>query len=238
LPLLATSTDFAALCDTTTAAHSVAGVNAALAAASTAAERYCGRVFTSTTYTEYYDGNGYPNLPLNQFPVTAVDSVYLDGNGGYGQISGTFTSTQLLVQGEDFVIQYDLGYVQMLSSTRAWPFGFGFPGGSPWGWPGLTRRGTSWKGWPKIPGSIKVTYTAGYTTIPDDLKAAVCSMAAYILIVSDTGGLVNTSQTYIDVTTGSGFLAENLARGNVPALGSSRLILDTYREVKTNRGIF
>jgi len=235
---LATAAEFEMLAPTLSAGADPGGVLLALSAASTAAERYCGRTFASTTYTEYYDGNGYPNLPLNQFPVTAVSSVYLDGAGGYGQISGTFGSTALLTQGEDYVWVGTTGMLQLCASTAIWPMGFGVSVGSSWGWPGLKRRGATYRGWPKIPGCIKVTYTAGYTTIPEDLRMAVCVMAGYILQSSDNGGMVTTSDSYIDVSTGSGFVSEQLARGNVPALGSARLVLDLYREQRTNRGVF
>jgi len=33
--------------------------------------------------------------------------------------------------------------------------------------------------WPKGPGSVKVTYTAGYTDTPEDLKLAVIDLVAY-----------------------------------------------------------
>ena len=85
---------------------------------------------------------------------------------------------------------------------------------------------------------MKVTYTGGYAVIPSDLKMAVCTMSSYILIASDGGGLITTTSSYIDTSVGSGFLAEALARGNVPALGSARSVLDSYREVRTAQGVF
>lgn len=42
---------------------------------STAFETYCGRIFNSATYTEYYDGNGHSNLYLDQYPVTSITSI-------------------------------------------------------------------------------------------------------------------------------------------------------------------
>ena len=221
----------------TQASASDLGVELALQSASTAAERYCGRTFASAERTEYYDGNGYPNLPLNNWPVTAVDSVYVDVTGGYGQVANTFGSTTQLTATQ-YCYQSVPGFLQLLAPGGWWPVGTWGAGYSPWGWPGLTRRGTSWAGWPKVPGCVKVTYTGGYTTIPTDLRVAVCSMAAYILLTTETGGLVSTNTSYIDTSIGAGFLSENLARGNVPALGSARSVLDSYRDQKTNRGVF
>jgi hypothetical protein len=63
-------------------------------------------------------------------------------------------------------------------------------------------------------------------------------MADYILLATDNGGLITTTGSYIDVSVGSGFITEQLARGNVPALGSARGILDSYRDWKTARGVF
>ncbi len=63
-------------------------------------------------------------------------------------------------------------------------------------------------------------------------------MANYILISADGGGLITTTGSYIDVSVGSGFLAEQLARGNVPALGSARAVLDSYRDFKIAQGVF
>lgn len=209
---------------------------AAIMAASTSAQRYCGREFASSSQTEYYDGNGYPNLPLNKWPITAVSSVYVDVSGGYGQLANTFgSSTQLTAT--QYCYQAAQGFLQLVAPGGWWPFGWG-PGYSAWGYPGLTRRGATWPGWPKVAGCIKVTYTAGYTDIPEDIQVAVCAMSAYILLATDTGGLINTSTSYIDTSIGSGFLSENLARGNVPALGSARAILDSYRDQKLNRGCF
>lgn len=216
-------------------------INTALEAASTAAERYCNRTFAEETTTEYYDGNGYPNLPLKRFPVSDdpadAPTVYLDINGGYGQTSGAFSPSTLLTQGTEYVVLYDRGELQTRQIPGWWPT-FGGPVASPWGWPGLSRRGTAWVGWPNVPGCIKVTYTAGYDPIPSDLKAAVVTMSQYMISVAAWGGMVPTSGSYIDVSTGVGFLTEHLARGDVPALGSARGILDSYRDVVVARGPF
>lgn len=241
---LATVNDFAALTGQTLCPADSLAATMALSAASTAAERYCNRTFEKAERTEYYDGNGHPNLPLRSLPIssdpTEAPTVWLDTNGGFGQTPGAFGSDKQLVQGTQYVVMYERGELQ----TRQMPGGWwsaswlGGPVANPWGWPGVTRRGTSWVGWPKIPGCIKVTYTAGYAIIPPDLVAAVVTMAQYTLTVVPAGGLVPTSGSYIDVSVGVGFLTEQLARGNVPALGSARAVLDSYRDQVVPGGPF
>ncbi len=228
---------FYAMCPSQSGADST-GVTLAIFAASTAAERYCGRSFAEETTTEYYDGTGYPEVDLKRWPISAVASVYLDVNGGYGQATNAFPVSSLLTAGTNYVYLADSGKLQTRTLPLWWPSGAFGPSYSPWGYPGLTRHGAAWSGWPKVPGCIKVTYTAGYNPIPSDLQAAVCAMASYILTTTDTGGLVSTTGSYIDVSVGSGFLAEQLARGNVPALGSARAVLDSYRDWKLAKGPF
>lgn len=241
---LATVGDFATLTGQEECDLDALAVTMALNAASTAAERYTNRTFAKATRTEYYDGNGYPNLPLRSLPISSAEddapSVWLDINGGYGQTPGAFASDKLLTQGTEYVVEYERGELQtrQIPGGWWWASSLGGPIASPWGWPGLTRRGTSWVGWPKAPGCIKVTYTAGYARIPADLVMAVVSMAQYMMTVVPSGGLVPTSGSYIDVSVGVGFLSESLARGNVPALGSARGVLDSYRDFVVPGGPF
>lgn len=44
----------------------------------------------------------------------------------------------------------------------------------------VTKTGQS-KSWPTGPGSVKITYTAGYETCPEDLKLAVFDLVTYYL---------------------------------------------------------
>jgi len=45
---------------------------ALISAASVAVQQYCGRKFTSTLYTDLYDGDGQDTLVLNEYPVAAL----------------------------------------------------------------------------------------------------------------------------------------------------------------------
>ncbi len=40
---------------------------------------YCGRIFTEASYDEYYDGDGTEGLLVNQYPISAVTSLEVDG---------------------------------------------------------------------------------------------------------------------------------------------------------------
>ena len=46
-----------------------------LSAADAAIKRYCNRDFELTSYDELFDGSGYYNLLLNQYPVTLISRV-------------------------------------------------------------------------------------------------------------------------------------------------------------------
>lgn len=50
-----------------------------ITAASVAVETYTGRLFSRASFTERYDGTGFPHLVLNKAPVDSVELVKLDG---------------------------------------------------------------------------------------------------------------------------------------------------------------
>ncbi len=89
-------------------------------------------------------------LQLPQIPVRQVSSVYLDQSADFGQASGAFAASTLLEQGTDYWIEWDRPYSG--STTK-----------------GLCRSGCLINdgNWPATPGSVKVTYRAGYS--PDEL---------------------------------------------------------------------
>ena len=80
-------------------------------------------------------------LVLDNLPVRSITSIYEDSNGYFGQVSGAFDASTLLVAGEDyFLITERTGFSQSGQ---------------------VVRRSGSWS---RSPGSIKATYSAGYTT--------------------------------------------------------------------------
>lgn len=134
--------------------------------------RYCNRQnestgaeeFSSQTHDEYYDGPGDPRLQLRGYPVSAVSSVTLVG------VDGTATST--LTSGSDYQIDSANGRLKWVSDDDGWPESASWDGASG---PATMRVKT---GWPVGFRNIRVQYTAGYATIPYDLRSAATSIVA------------------------------------------------------------
>lgn len=111
-------------------------------------ERRCGRSFDLASYTdEEYDGTGGPTLVLRNAPVTLLTSVSIRGDSG--EVTTVGPGTYRLDAGGGRVIR--------LASIET-VFG-------------------EWRGadpvWPRGSMNVLVTYTAGYSTAPPDLKRAL-----------------------------------------------------------------
>jgi len=120
----------------------------------------------SAAATEYFDGNGQKLLPLRRRPVTAVASVYVDGTGFYGLGTGSpFGASTQWVAGEQFA------YRRVDESEEN--------GGML-----LAINGV----WPRGDGNVKVTYTAGFTTTPDDVELAIWELCAGCRKSAEHGG--------------------------------------------------
>ena len=114
-----------------------------LTAASDWIEGYCRRVFTETEHTdEAHDGDGTTGLFLDNFPVSDVASVTIIDSDG--------TETDIDNTDDDvFRIADDEGYIEFAPSASE-DYGH-FPGGFR---------------------NVKVTYTAGFATIPEPVVQA------------------------------------------------------------------
>jgi hypothetical protein len=79
-------------------------------------------------------------LQLEHLPVRSISEVKVDYNGGFGQESDTFGADTIWTAGTDY----------FLDITRS----------------GLSMTGhlMSYRGWPLEPGTVKVTYTSGYSS--------------------------------------------------------------------------
>ncbi len=137
--------------------------------ASALIEDYLDRRLGFDTTTEYYTGNDTQKLQLRRRPAFPEGmQVWVQQDGFYGQRSGTFqTPEALLVYGTDYVLDVD----QPDGSSRS-----GL----------LLRTHTTWpRMWIRVPGllrpfryptygSVKVTYSAGYTvdTLPSSIRLA------------------------------------------------------------------
>ena len=187
----------------------------------------CGRRFESQTYTDYLSGNNTRLLPLRQRPVTAVASVYLDFNGHFGQgPSSPFSSVTLLTQGVDYSLYLDETYPpnQPLPWSRS-----GLLIHLRGNWPTLARyylpKSLTVDLSPAF-GNIKVTYTAGYLTIPTDIQYAVAYLVSWMRRNIPVGGPLESE------TIGDYMYRIHYNRfPQDPELGSVEQVISRYREV-------
>jgi uncharacterized phiE125 gp8 family phage protein len=121
-------------------------------------ENYCKRRFISTTHTnEMYDGNNYSEIQLKNYPIVSVSSLQyrdsLDYSGG-----GSWES----VNASDYYYEADTGRVYVVSGNLSFESG-------------ISQRGFNhgFRNW-------RVTYIAGYATIPYDLEEACLQLINYL----------------------------------------------------------
>lgn len=166
-----------------------------LEGAEAAVESYCHRKFAEAEYTEFYSGNGLPDLCLRQYPVSAIAEVRLDAAGYFGDGPGAFNSSTLLTAGQDYVLLRDdgslsqSGLLRRLGMSDAWLYG-----SSPRAGLAVPIRSAVW---PVGSGNVKARYTAGYDVpddVPDDLKLAVMTLAAEIRNGATRGGMLVQSE--------------------------------------------
>lgn len=188
--------------------------------------------------TMYLDGTGRQELVLPFRPVTAIASIYLDLGANYGTTSGAFGSSTLLTEATDYVMVRDDGATTSSSGIVRRLGGSTTASGNFWGWdpndtvglgplPSLTA-GRGGPFWPRIPGSIKITYTAGFATVPTDLSMAALAIASYIRRTAPLGGVPLSSESLRDYSYS---LGTSGAIGQMPELGSARMLLAKYRSI-------
>lgn len=124
-------------------------------AASRMVASFCGREFVSQAYAgEFYDGTGTPELVLNQRPVISVTSIYEDSDR-------EFESDDLLVAEDDYVVDLMAGVVTRTTTSL------------------LLDEESSDAVWTNGFQTIKVTYVAGYATVPFDVQQACVELTAH-----------------------------------------------------------
>jgi hypothetical protein len=162
-------------------------------ACSTAIENYCRRTFSQITYTdEMYDGNNSRYLNLKNYPVISVSSVKVNG---------------VLIDSSQYVCKKDSGVL-----ARVGPYPNTFTGLS------MSRFQTVWN---RGDWNIAVTYSAGFTAIPDDVALALKMYVASIY----KADVANFSTTFND---GFVFKADSM-----PV--QTKLLLQPY--VDTSKGV-
>lgn len=118
-------------------------------------ENYCNRTFldyaSSPGVTQYFSALN-TEVWLSHFPVIAVTYLGVSADGGktYTELSEDDSG------GDGFFVYYDSGKI----STQKWGIPFLYSVQHPYK-------------------SLKITYTAGYTEIPEDLKLAVFDLIHY-----------------------------------------------------------
>lgn len=212
---------------TTTKVQTLLGVRAgqqlarwdALRVASEAVvEQYCKRKFESASYTEYLDGAGRRFLPLRRRPVTALTTVSLASRGTYGQ-GAVLNPYVALTDGVDYALHLkatstgDTGIVVKLNGV--WPEH-----------PGYAKVNTlSWEREPGL-GNVKVEYTAGFATVPEDVQMAVAMISGYMYRTARRGGM-----DYSERLGDHSYMIPMERIRHAPELGSARQILSRYREM-------
>lgn len=136
-------------------------------------KQYCHTDFKQTTYTnEYYDGDGTPILVVKHFPIISVASLYDDPDREFGSNS--------LIQATDYVIYKEKGIIKLIQDNDL-----------------ITLTGEFSLGQQ----NIKITYDAGYTTVPYQIQLATImwSVIQYNNYFNNTPGV--SSRTVGDKTT-------------------------------------
>lgn len=108
------------------------------------------QTFESASRTDLYDGNGQPKLVLNNAPVSTITSVSLVDSDGNTTAVTSYRADE------------KAGILYWESAGDAWfQMGYDHP----------SEVGTiARSGWPRGFQNIQVVYTAGYATVPADLR--------------------------------------------------------------------
>lgn len=211
-----------------------------VAAAQEAILAYIGRPVASAERTEYYSGiAGSPYIRLNVWPVISVAHVYNDPNLNYGE-NTSITDPAELTLGLDYVIVREsvaggkAGLLEYIMGGTG-PGALTSPPGPSYFARGMTTaaRAASFS-WPVGQGNIKVVYTAGYATIPEDLKIAEAYQAQWMKRIGRNAGqnLVSESWGQYSYTQASGPPLGNKVVGPVGILSPQvAQMVNKYRDV-------
>lgn len=144
--------------------------------------------------TEYYNGTGTQELLLRSRPVflEPLPEIYVDGNGFFGAVSGSFNAHTLIDYGGDWSLWIDDPDNNTISRCGIVIRNHAF-------WPRPRQRvhglltpylGDSF-------GNIKIIYTGGYTvdTLPSDLRQACNLLVARMRYIFPLG-MELTSESY------------------------------------------
>ena len=141
-------------------------LNSLISEISYKAQDITGRVLTEATYTEYYDGTGTDTLYLRQGPLVSVSAVYSvsygsDGAGGRTEETSELDASNYVLDGLRSENWRGCGKIRLL--------------GGVW-----TEGVRNWK----------VTYTAGYDTVPEGLVHFATNWVVSAFLTRECFGLV------------------------------------------------
>lgn len=181
-------------------------LNAMLCGVESFVAKYLGRTLPSASYTQYYDGHGRQELFLNHRPVTAVSSVKVDPTGYGGHGIDAFNSASAITLGEDWIPEK----LDASESNRGVLIHLG-------------------GGWPVGVANIKVAFTAGYSTTPQDIINAVQILTAEVYTQAGKGGkLTGETLGQYSYTLAIG----DALKGSDAELATARAALSAYREIR------
>lgn len=178
-------------------------LTALVAQADAMIKRWCDRAIESATFTEYPQGYGSRMLRLQEQPVTSITSVYVDSQR-------QFAASTLLDAS-----QYTLVNNALIRVGGVWPASR------------ENRFGLLYDAQVPSVGVIKVTYVAGYVTVPSDIVAAADMLVARLYAMRQTGDLMQ-SENLEDY----GYARGSDAGTNGDILRSVRGILAPYRRLR------
>ena len=162
------------------------------------------RLLESAATVEHYSGDNRRILSLRQTPVTAIESITLSQNRDFAAATATPAT--------EYVIDQEAGFVTRVESSVIVP---------------IQQRGGAF--WPWGDYNIEVKYTAGYVTVPEDLKHAALVWSDKAFKRRGLAGLQSESIGSHSVTFGQSKslpeVDEILTRyRSMPFLGSVRLV--------------
>lgn len=206
-------------------------------------KNWCGQDLELTTYpgaavngkgdSGYYSGNNQRDIVLRQRYVQSIISVNVDSNGFGGQAPGAFGAGTLLTSGVHYMLDYDYAEGGNPASScgllrKIGGAGFDFFGGYyPYAWGGGKLAAYRMPTWVRGDLNIKVSYTAGFATIPADLVMAMGTLIAWFIRNQPSGSPL-TSESL----GGYSYSVMSMGIGQAPELGSLRQVLTQYREIQ------
>jgi len=139
-------------------------------------EKLCGRTFSETVHTyEKHDGTGHRELRLDHFPVIVPPAVVLQKNRATDNTDDWET-----IDTENYWVNEDDGIITMTSAF----LDFDDQDDS-----GLSESSVFTLGKNKY----RVTYTAGYSSIPYDLQYACMTLVSEMMNKRKSGGIKSES---------------------------------------------